>query len=174
MVGIALIPGYIMLASTYLIIKTTGAIQEKACSLAYASALIVLAFMALVTVWTPYRYPQVLSHWLSPPRIYFVWTFPLLGLLAAYRLTKDVRERHERSPLIWAVVLFLSGYLGLAASLYPYAIPPAIKIADAAARQETLLFTLWGALIVLPVVLAYTAYSYWVFRGKVEGEESYE
>jgi cytochrome d ubiquinol oxidase subunit II len=173
-VGIALIPGYIMLASTYLIIKTTGAVQEKACSLACVSALIVLAFMALVTVWTPYRYPQVLHHWLSPPRIYFVWTFPLLGLLAAYRLTKDVRERHERSPLIWAVVLFLSGYLGLAASLYPYAIPPAIKIADAAARKETLLFTLWGALIVLPVVLAYTAYSYWVFRGKVEGEESYE
>jgi len=174
MVGIALIPGYIMLASTYLIIKTTGAIQEKACSLACVSALIVLAFMALVTVWTPYRYPQVLNHWLSPPRIYFVWTFPLLGLLAAYRLTKGVRERHERSPLIWAVVLFLSGYLGLAASLYPYAIPPAIKIADAAARPETLLFTLWGALIVLPVVLAYTAYSYWVFRGKVGGEERYE
>ena len=71
-------------------------------------------------------------------------------------------------------MLFLSGYLGLAASLYPYAIPPVIKIADAAARKETLLFTLWGALIVLPVVLAYTAYSYWVFRGKVEGEESYE
>ena len=170
MVGVALIPGYVMLASTYLIIKTTGAVQEKAYSLACVSALIVLAFMALVTVWTPYHYPQVLNAWLSPPRIYFIWTFPLLGLLAAYRLTKDVRQRHEHSPLIWAVVLFLSGYLGLAASLYPYAIPPSIKIAQAAARQETLLFTLWGALIVLPVVLAYTAYSYWVFRGKQEGK----
>lgn len=174
MVGVALIPGYIMLASTYLIIKTTGPIQEKAYSLAYISALIVLAFMALVTVWTPYHYPEVLKAWFSTPRIYFIWTFPLLGLFAAYRLARGVRERHESAPLIWAVVLFLSGYLGLAASLYPYAIPPAIKIAEAAARKETLLFTLWGACIVLPVVLAYTAYSYWVFRGKAEGEEGYE
>jgi cytochrome d ubiquinol oxidase subunit II len=67
-------------------------------------------------------------------------------------------------------VLFLSGYLGLLASLYPYAIPPSVKIHEAAAQPESLLFTLWGALIVLPLVLAYTGYSYWVFRGKT-GEE---
>ena len=66
-------------------------------------------------------------------------------------------------------MLFLSGYLGLAASLYPYAIPPAITIWEAASRPETLRFTLWGACIVLPVVLAYTVYSYWVFRGKAAG-----
>ncbi len=170
MVGIALIPGYLMLASTYLIIKTTGAVQEKAYSIAYVSTLIVLAFMALVTIWTPYHYPRVLSAWFGPPRIYYIWTFPLLGLFAVYRLTKGVRERREFPPLIWAVVLFLSGYLGLAASLYPYAIPPATPLWSAASRPETLRFTLWGACIVLPIVLAYTAYSYWVFRGKTAGD----
>ncbi len=173
MVGIALVPGYVMLASTYLIVKTTGTVQEKAYSLASVSALIVVAFMALVTVWTPFHYPEVLDHWTGPPRIYFIWTFPVLGLLAAYRLTLGVRRRQAAVPLVCAILLFLSGYLGLAASLYPYAIPPAITIAEAASRKETLTFTLWGALIVLPVVLAYTAYSYWVFRGKTEGAEGY-
>ncbi len=126
-----------------------------------------------MTVWTPYHYPGVLVHWLSPPRIYYIWTFPLLGLFAAYRLYKGVRTRREPAPLTWAVVLFLSGYLGLAASLYPYAIPPSVTLWDAAARPETLRFTLWGACIVLPVVLACTAYSYWVFRGKAGEKEGY-
>jgi cytochrome d ubiquinol oxidase subunit II len=173
MVGIALVPGYVMLASAYLVLKTTGTIQLRAYTFVRGSTQLVLAFMVLVTAWTPYHYPAVLEHWLNPPRIYFVWTFPLLGLLAAYRLTKGVRKRRENAPLAWAIVLFLSGYLGLAASLYPYAIPPHLKIWDAAARPESLRFTLWGALFVLPLVLAYTSYSYWVFRGKTDETEKY-
>lgn len=172
MVGIALIPGYVMLASAYLVLKTTGNIQDRAYTIAYRSALIVLAFMVVVTVWTPYHYPLVLTHWFSSPRVYFVWTFPILGLTAAYTLAKSVKRRREIAPLACAIVLFLSGYFGLIASLYPYAIPPSIKISEAAARPESLLFTLWGAVIVLPLVLAYTGYSYWVFRGKT-GEEGY-
>jgi cytochrome d ubiquinol oxidase subunit II len=173
MVGIALVPGYVMLASAYLVLKTTGAVQHRSYTFAHRSSQLVLAFMVLVTAWTPYHYPGVLEHWLSPPRVYFIWTFPLLGLLAAYGLTKGVRNRREKAPLAWAVVLFLSGYLGLAASLYPYAIPPHLTIWDAAARPESLSFTLWGALIVLPLVLAYTSYSYWVFRGKTGEEGGY-
>jgi cytochrome d ubiquinol oxidase subunit II len=70
------------------------------------------------------------------------------------------------------VVLFFAGYLGLAASLYPYALPPSITFREAVAQHETLRFTLWGAIIVLPLVLAYTVYSYTVFSGKV-GKEKY-
>jgi len=71
------------------------------------------------------------------------------------------------------VVLFISAYLGLLAAIYPYTIPPTVTVYEAAAQRETLLFALWGAIIVLPVVLAYTVYSYWVFRGKVTPEEGY-
>ncbi len=173
MVGIALIPGYIMLAASYLLMKTKGHIQQKAYSLSRISAFIVVAFMAIVTVWTPFHYPLVLQHWLEAPRIYFVWAFPLIGLFAVFRLAKAVHARREAPPLLWAIVLFLSGYLGLAASLYPYLIPPHIKIWEAAAVPKTLEFTLWGALVVLPLVLAYTAYSYWVFRGKTADGEGY-
>jgi cytochrome d ubiquinol oxidase subunit II len=172
-VGIALIPGYIMLASCYLIIKTTGPIQEQSYKHAFWSALAVLFFMAVVTVWTPYHYPLVWKHWFAPPRIYFVWCFPLLGLIASYKLLRSLKAAREIAPLAAAVGLFLSGYFGLMTSLYPYAIPPAITIWDAAAQRETLLFILWGAIIVLPVVIGYVVYSYSVFRGKVGSDEGY-
>ena len=172
MVGIALIPGYIMLGSTYLITKTTGVIQERAYRQAFWSGLAVLGFMAVVTIWTPIHYPLVWTNWFRPPRIYFVWAFPLMGLIAAYRLGKSLKARREISPLLFSVLLFLSGYFGLITSLYPYAIPPTVTFQEAAAQQETLSFTLWGVLIVLPVVLAYLIYSYSMFRGKV-GEGGY-
>lgn len=167
MVGVALIPGYIMLASTYLLVKTEGRVQERAYTYALWSEMLVLVVMAIVTVWIPYRYPLVWNNWLSRPRVYFVWAFPLLGLIAAFQLAKSLRSRKEVKPLVCSIGLFLSGYLGLAASLYPYAIPPTITFQEAAAQTETLRFALWGAGIVLPVVLAYIIYSYWVFRGKV-------
>lgn len=173
MVGLALIPGYIMLGSTYLLIKTEGPVQERAYKQAFWSGLIVLGFMAIVTIWTPFHYPLVWKNWFGPPRIYFVWAFPLLGLIAAFRLLISLRSRQEVKPLIYSIGLFLSGYLGLMTSLYPYAIPPAVTLREAAAQQETLRFTLWGTGIVLPVVVGYILYSYSVFRGKVSHEEYY-
>ncbi len=174
MVGCALVPGYTLLGSTFLIIKTTGATQEWAYGHAYWSGMIVLLFMAIVTIWTPFHYPTVWKFWFSPPRIYFIWIFPLLGLIAAIRLRSGLKNRRrEILPHLHSIGLFLSGYFGLAASLYPYAIPPSITIQEAAAQQETLRFMLWGAGIVLPVIGAYVIYSYSVFRGKVSPGEYY-
>ncbi len=173
MVGIALITGYILLGSTYLIIKTTGAIQERAYGHALRSAWIVLGFQILVTIWTPLHYPSALTNWFSPPRIYFIWTFPLLGLMAFYGLNKSLKSRCEILPFVYSVIFFFAGYLGLIASIYAIAVPPSITFREAAAQQETLRFTLWGVIIVLPLALAYTVYSYSVFRGKVGKEQYY-
>jgi cytochrome d ubiquinol oxidase subunit II len=173
MVGIALIPGYIMLGSTYLVIKTEGSVQERAYKQAFWSGLAVLGFMAIVTVWTPWQYPWVWTNWFSAPRIYFVWAFPLLGLIAAFQLMRSLKSRRGVEPLIYSIGLFLSGYLGLISSLYPYAIPPSVTLQQAAAQRETLSFTLKGAAIVLPIVVGYILYSYSVFRGKVSHEEYY-
>jgi cytochrome d ubiquinol oxidase subunit II len=174
MVGIALITGYILLGSTYLIIKTVGTVQERAYQQAFWSALVVLGFQILVTFWTPIHYPSVLTHWFSTPRIYFIWTFPLLGLAAFYGLIKSLKARREITPFLCSAILFLAGYLGLIASIYPYAIPPSITFQQASSQYETLRFTLWGAIIVLPVVLAYIIYSYTVFRGKISEEGFYQ
>jgi cytochrome d ubiquinol oxidase subunit II len=173
-IGIALIAGYLLLGSTYLIIKTIGAVQERAYKQAFWSAQIVLGFQILVTFWTPLHYPFVLTHWFSTPRIYFIWTFPLLGLIAFYGLIKSLKTRREILPFLYSAVLFLAGYLGLIASIYPHAIPPSITFQEASGQHETLRFTLWGVIIVLPVVLAYIIYSYAVFRGKVGKEGFYQ
>ena len=174
MVGCALIPGYVMLGSTYLIIKTAGPVQERAYRHASWSTFTVLFFMAVVTIWTPFHYPIVWKFWFSPPRIYFIWVCPLMGLIAAFQLLRSLRSRRrETLPHLHGMGLFLSGYLGLAASLYPYAIPPSITIKEAAAQYETLRFMLWATAIILPVILVYVIYSYSVFRGKVNPGEYY-
>jgi cytochrome d ubiquinol oxidase subunit II len=173
MLSLALIAGYILLGSTYLIIKTTGAIQERAYRYAFWAAMTVLGFQILVTLWTPFYYPLALKNWFSPPRIYFIWTFPLLGLVAFYGLIKSLKARRDIMPFFSSVIFYLAGYLGLIASIYPYAIPPSITFQEAAAQQETLRFTLWGVTIVLPFVLGYMVYSYMVFRGKVEKADQY-
>jgi cytochrome d ubiquinol oxidase subunit II len=174
MMSIALITGYVLLGSTYLIIKTTGTVQERACGHAFRSAWVVLGFQIMVTIWTPLHYPSALTNWFSPPRVYFIWTFPMLGLMAFYGLIKSLKARREILPFVYSVLFFFAGYLGLIASIYPYAIPPSITFQEAAAQQETLRFTLWGVIIVLPLALAYTVYSYSVFRGKVGKEEYYQ
>ncbi len=173
MVGLALIAGYILLGSTYLVIKTTGAIQERAYRQAFKSALVVAGFMVLVSIWTPLHDPSILARWFSTPRIYFVWVFPLMGLVSFFLLIRSLKQRREIMPFISSLLLFISAYIGLQAGIYPYAIPPSVTIYDAAAQRETLIFTLWGVCIVLPVVLGYTVYSYWVFRGKILAEEGY-
>jgi cytochrome d ubiquinol oxidase subunit II len=172
-VGIALIAGYVLLGSTYLIIKTTGQVQERAYQQAFRAGMIVLGFQILVTIWTPLHYPSVLTNWFSPPRIYFIWIFPLMGLSAFYGLIKSLKARREIYPFFCSVLLFLAGYLGLIASIYPYFLPPSITFQEAAAQPETLRFTLFGVIIVLPVVLVYTIYSYTVFRGKLHQEKHY-
>ena len=106
-VGIALISGYLLLGSTYLIIKTSGPVQDRAYRQAFWSGLVVLGFQILVTFWTPLHYPSVLTHWFSSPTIYFIWTFPTMGLIAFYGLIRSLKARREILPFFCTVLLFL-------------------------------------------------------------------
>jgi cytochrome bd ubiquinol oxidase subunit II len=173
MVGLALIAGYLLLGSSYLIMKTTAVVQERAYRQALWSGLAVAGFMLVVSIWTPYHDPSIPIRWLSPPRVYFIWIFPLLAVTAFLLLILSIFKKRENLPFLSSVLLFLSGYLGLLAAIYPYALPPSVTINEAAAQRETLVFMLWGVGIILPVVLGYTLYSYWVFQGKVRSEDGY-
>ncbi len=170
--SIGLIAGYLLLGATYLIIKTNGVVQNRAYQYAFWSARAVMVFQILMIFWTPFHYRKALDNWLSPPRVYFIWVFPLLTLLSYYSIMSSLRARREIAPFLSSTVFFLAGFLGFFASIYPHALPPDITFYDAAAEQATLRFTLWGAAIILPVVLGYTIYSYRIFRGKV-GREGY-
>lgn len=172
-VGFALIAGYTLLGSTYLIMKTNGVVRERAYGQAYSSALVVAGFMLLVSLWTPIHDTSIPERWFSEPRVYFIWVFPLLGVVAFFTLLHSLKKRKSALPFLSTVVLFLSAYLGLQAAIYPYAILPDVTIYEAVAQRETLIFTLIGVAVVLPVVLGYTIYCYWVFRGKVVAEEGY-
>jgi cytochrome d ubiquinol oxidase subunit II len=173
MVGLALIAGYILLGATYLLIKTTGSVRDRAFHQALLAALSVAGFMIIVTIWTPVHNPEIVARWFSSPRVYFIWIFPFLGLVSFYLLIQGLKKRREITPFFFSVLLFLSAYLGLEAALYPSAILPDITIFEAAAQRETLIFTLWGVVLVLPFVLGYTIYSYWVFRGKITETDGY-
>jgi cytochrome d ubiquinol oxidase subunit II len=173
MVGVALVFGYSLLGATYLVMKTDGAVKIRAFKQAYRAVMIVAAFMIVVSIWTPLNNPEITARWFSTPRVYFVWVFPLIGAFAFVSLLRSLKQRREKSPFFYSALLFFSAYMGLQAAVYPNAILPDITIWQAAAQGETLLFTLWGVVIVLPVVLAYTVYSYWVFRGKVVEGEGY-
>jgi len=173
MVGVALICGYMLLGSAFLVMKTTGVVQERARRQAFASLLAVAGFMVLVSVWTPFQSPQIVERWFTAPRIYYVWMFPVLGIAAFFTVFRSLKTGRENLPFFGSLLLFISAYLGLQAGIYPMAILPDVTIFEAAAQRETMIFTLVGVALVLPVVIGYTVYSYWVFRGKVRPGEGY-
>lgn len=173
MVGLALVAGYVLLGACWLIMKTEGPLQSAARAKAKKAAWIVAAFMVMVSIWTLLQHPDFVTRWLSVPRVYFIWIFPIIGIAAFFLLLKGIKAQNERMPFFCSLGLFLSAYLGLQCGLYPYAILPSVTIAQAAAQQQTMAFTLWGVVIILPVVLGYTIYCYWVFRGKVQADTAY-
>ncbi|MFZ3045925.1 MAG: cytochrome d ubiquinol oxidase subunit II [Desulfatirhabdiaceae bacterium] len=173
MTGIALVAGYCLLGSTYLILKTTGDVQHRAFRQAFWSAVAVAFFMVVVSIWTPVHDPSFVTRWMSEPRVYVIWVFPVMGLIAMTVLFIHLKKQSETIPFISSLFVFLSAYAGLQAAIYPYAILPSVTLYDAAAQTETLKFTLWGVFIVLPVVLAYIIHGYWVFRGKVAAGSLY-
>lgn len=171
-VGLALIAGYALLGACYLIIKTSGEVQQRAYRQARSAVLVVAGFMLMVSIWTPFRAPDIMTRWWTAPRIYFVWIFPIMGLVGFILMLNSLNNNKEKMPFAAALIMFFAAYLGMQSGIYPYAVMPDITIVQAAAQPETQIITLIGVLCILPFVLGYTAYSYWVFRGKVKESEA--
>ncbi|MGE0699781.1 MAG: cytochrome d ubiquinol oxidase subunit II [Hyphomicrobiaceae bacterium] len=173
MTAVALVIGYATLGAGWLMLKTEGEPMERAHRLGLPLAVALIGAIGIVSLWTPFLGRQFHERWLAWPSIAFVAPVPILTGLAAWRLVAAIRARREREPFIATLVLFLLCYIGLGISLYPMVVPPSISIWDAAAPDKSLAFLLVGALVLVPMILGYTAYSYWVFRGKVDPEEGY-
>jgi cytochrome d ubiquinol oxidase subunit II len=167
MTGIALIIGYALLGSTWLIYKTEGELQAKAYGFARRTAVGTLALIGIVSLWTPFLNPRFMERWLSWPHILYAAPVPLMVAALAYVLFNGLREKQEISPFLASLGLFVVSYIGIGISFYPYIVPTSITIWEAAAPDNSLEFLLVGAIVLVPMILAYTAYSYWVFRGKV-------
>ena len=171
--GLGVPAGYGLLGATWLVMKTDGEMARLARRHAYALLAGVMLFMAVVSLWTPLSVPRIAERWFSFPNILYLWPVPLVTALVAFAGWLGLRRELDALPFLSAIGLFLLGYIGLAISWFPYLVPPAITIWDAAATPVSQMFMLVGTLILLPLVLGYTAMIYWLFRGKVAEGESY-
>jgi cytochrome d ubiquinol oxidase subunit II len=164
---------YLLLGSTWLIMKTEGELQRRMIQVARPLAALVLAAIVVVSVWTPLRHPEVAERWFSFPNIVLLAPVPLLVLVAIALLLRSLRRAPHRVPFLMALALVFLGYTGMAISIWPHIVPPTITIWEAASSAQSQGFALVGTLFVLPFILMYTAFSYYVFRGKVRSGEGY-
>ncbi len=171
--AVSVVVGYVLLGSTWLVMKTEGGLQEKSRAQATVSAVATLALIAAVSLWTPFLEPVYFSRWFAWPTLIFTAIVPLLVAFCAYGIYAGLRDQHDYWPFLSSLGLFILCFAGLGISFYPYIVPPTLSIWDAAAPDKSMNFLLVGAIIMMPLILAYTAYSYWVFRGKVDPNEGY-
>ncbi|MFL0415179.1 cytochrome d ubiquinol oxidase subunit II [uncultured Sphingomonas sp.] len=170
--GISVVCGYALLGATWLIWKTDGRTQAHACrlaGLAFGATLVAIVLVSLSTLGLDADYRE---KWLGTPAIYVTSQVPLLSAIVAFAFHRSLKKRREVRPFFLALALFLMSYIGLGISMYPYVVPEALTIWDAAAPERSQVFMLIGAGVLVPIILAYTAWAYWVFRGKV-GTEGY-
>ncbi|MDH1574540.1 cytochrome d ubiquinol oxidase subunit II [Pseudomonas sp. GD03746] len=171
--GLGLIVAYTLLGCTWLIMKTEGPLQAQMHKLGRPLALVLLVVIGIVSLWTPIAYPQIAGRWFSMPNLIWFMPVPLLVLVTFYGLFKAVARSANYTPFLLTLVLIFLGYSGLGISLWPNIIPPSISIWDAAAPPQSQGFMLVGTLFILPFILGYTFWSYYVFRGKVTHEDGY-
>jgi cytochrome d ubiquinol oxidase subunit II len=171
--GLALVFGYGLLGASWLILKTEGDLQNWARRAGRACLIAVLAAILAVSIWTPIANAEIAHRWFTLPNIGLLSPVPILTAALAgwewYALTR----RGELTPCLGAVGLFLMSYIGIAISLWPMIVPFHYTLWQAASSESTQAFMLIGTLFLLPVILMYTAWSYWVFRGKVRGDVGY-
>jgi cytochrome d ubiquinol oxidase subunit II len=171
--GVAVVAGYALLGATWLTMKTDGEVQAAARERAKLLLPIVLAALLIVSLWTPLAVPRVFDRWFAFPNLLLLSPIPILTAYAAWKCWSGLQKGEETAPFVSTIALFLLGFVGLAISNLPYLIPPSLDVWQAAAHPSSQLFMLIGVLVLLPVILSYTVFVYWTFRGKVKAGEGY-
>lgn len=171
--GVGMLLAYALLGMSWLVMKTEGALQGRMRALGRPIALAVPVLIVVVSLWTPFTHAAIASRWFSLPDLFFLAPAPALVMLASWALFRTLGGANDAAPFLLALALLFLAFSGLAISLWPHIIPPDISIWAAAAPPQSMGFTLVGALFIIPFILAYTAWSYYVFRGKVKAGEGY-
>ena len=164
--GVGLVGGYALIGAGWLIWKTDGATQVFAREIAHAALLLTAAMMALVSAWSAFTVPEVAARWFAFPNIALLAPVPLVALGVIVAVWRGLWEGWEPRTFVLALVLFALGLIGLIVSLWPYVVPRAVTVWDGTSDPQTLAFISVGLVVILPIVLAYQAHAYWIFRGK--------
>jgi cytochrome d ubiquinol oxidase subunit II len=166
--GLALVIGYALLGATWLIWRTDGALQQRCRRYASVLGVATLALIVVVSLWTPMLNPSFSQRWFGWPGILLTSPVPILVVLVAWAFWRSLSLQHHLTPFLCALAWFVLCFAGLGISLFPHIVPPDLTIWNAAAPPESQAFLLVGALVLVPLILAYTGYAYYVFRGKVQ------
>ncbi len=171
--GLGVMIAYTLLGSTWLIMKTEGDLQKRMIQVARPFGLMLLGAIGVVSVWTPLLHPEVAARWFSLPNLFLFAPVPLLVAACMFWLLRSLKGAPNRSPFVAALGLIFLGYTGMAISIWPNIVPPYLSIWTAASPPQSQGFALVGTLFILPCILGYTVWSYYVFRGKVKAGEAY-
>ncbi|WP_073974260.1 cytochrome d ubiquinol oxidase subunit II [Erythrobacter donghaensis] len=168
--GLGTVAGYALLGSTWLIWKLDGEEQAHARKLAVRAAIATIALMGAVSLYNVTLNAEYAAHWLAAPQIYWVAPVPLVTAIIAVSMLRAITRDRNSKPFWLAIALFFLGMSGLGVTIWPYVVPPGLTIWDAAAPERSQIFMLIGVAITMPLIIGYTAWAYWVFRGKVADE----
>ncbi|MDD1782528.1 cytochrome d ubiquinol oxidase subunit II [Enterovibrio sp. ZSDZ35] len=171
--GIAVTMGYTLLGGCWLLIKTSGSIEAKLFPKCKRLTLMFLAAIGVVSIWLPFISPEIAARWFTFPNAAAFFLIPIISACAAYKLWHSLSAQKALAAYMWTLVIYLMAFAGFAISIFPYMVPRAITLWEAAAPENSLKFLFAGAAFLLPIIIAYSAYSYWVFRGKVRADEGY-
>ena len=176
--GVGVIVSYALLGSTWLTMKTVGDLQGLMISYARRIVPLLLIGIGIVSLWTPLAHHEIAGRWFAVPNIFWFAPVPVLVIATSVQLLRLLTggsggKIPRAEPFLLALLMLFLGYSGLAISLWPHIIPPGISFRDAAAPAASQAFAVVGAVVIIPFILAYTGWAYYVFRGKVTGTEGY-
>jgi cytochrome d ubiquinol oxidase subunit II len=171
--GIAVVIGYCLLGATWLVMKTTGDLREKAYHLSWWLLFAMLGAIGAVSLATPFLDVEYARRWFTWPNLLFTAPVPIAVAAVTALLLQSLARRQDYRPFVLSLVLFALSYAGLGISMYPYIVPRSITIWQAAAPESSQIFMLVGVSILIPIILVYTGWAYWVFRGKVDPQSGY-
>ncbi|CCW32120.1 Ubiquinol oxidase subunit II, cyanide insensitive [Xenorhabdus nematophila F1] len=171
--GLGLIIAYALLGCGWLVMKTEGHLQQQMYRVLRPLTLLMLIIIAIISIWTPLAHSTIAERWFSLPNLFFFMPVPLLIVWASWKLLKADSNSSHYVPFLAALLLIFMGFSGLGMSIWPNIIPPFISYEEAASPPQSLGFMLVGALFIIPIILTYTFWSYYVFRGKINHEQGY-
>jgi len=171
--GFAVVIGYALLGATWIILKTEGSLQRQMQNYAWWLGAGTLGFIGIVSILTPFQDPEYFRRWFNLPGSIFSVLMPGAVAATAWALFSGLNAGKDGQPFLAALSLFVLSFIGIGVSFYPNIVPPNLTIVAAAAPDESLLFALVGTVVLVPLILIYTGYAYWVFRGKIDPEEGY-
>jgi cytochrome d ubiquinol oxidase subunit II len=171
--GLGVVAGYGLLGATWLILRTEGTVATRSRDQAKMLLLAVLVAMAIVSLWTPLQIERIAERWFTLPNFLYLSPIPLVTALLAFMVWKWLNDGRENAPFVGTIGLFLLGYAGIVISSFPYLVPPTLTIWNTAAAPSSQIFMLIDTVFLLPIILGYIVFVYWLFWGKIREGEGY-